>query len=293
MKSHLSIVVPVHTIPSGEGLSALASWSRDIPEECELILSLDLDRDDRSLIDWCEQYIPSRKKIVQQLNRNPGDTRNIGMKLATGDWVAFVDSDDIFNPNNALTAIEHLGESSDLIICRYQTIDLNYNLIRESKNLSRLSELTVNLGFWRCLYRSTVVASTAFPSLRMAEDQIFFSRFMSLNPRVNFSNETIYKYVVGGDQQLTRIDSSKEDLRTAISILQSEINSSRIFMKFRKQLLLRQYTSLLNFSGMTDRIKHSCKLLPFLIRPSYFVCLVSLIPLLVKNRFNNSRAEEL
>jgi len=293
VKSHLSIIVPVHTIPNGEELSALARWSRDIPDECELIFSLDLEREDKSLRDWCEEYLPSRKRIVQQLNRNPGETRNVGMKLATGDWLAFVDSDDIFYPRSALTAIEYFGESSDLIVCRYQTLDLNYNLIKESPNLEKLSELIINLGFWRCLYRRAFAACATFPPLRMAEDQVFFSRILSFNPRVSFSNEFIYNYVIGGDQQLTKSIDAKEDLRTAISILQSEINSSRIFMKFRKQLLLRQYTSLLNFSGMTDRIKYSCKLLPFLIRPSYFVCLVSLIPLLVKNRFNNSRVEEL
>lgn len=188
-----------------------------------------------------------------------------------------------------MIAIEDLGSISDLIVCRYQNLDHEEILINECKMATSLSELTVNLGFWRCLYRRTLANSVVFPSIRMAEDQVYFSRFISLNPKISFSNEKIYGYIIGGSQQLTRLSDAKTDLKNAISILHNEVSQSKIHVWFRKQILLRQYISLLKGARMSDKINYSLRFLSYAIRPSYFSRLIVLVILLIRNQIATVR----
>jgi glycosyltransferase involved in cell wall biosynthesis len=273
---HLSIVVPIHAIPIGDGLSALARWTSKIPENCELIFTLDADDKNRELRNWCETYITSPKKIVQRRSGNPGGSRNVGMEVATGEWLAFVDSDDSFQFSQALRMIKQHGASSDLIVCRYQTFYQNKDFVKRSPRICKLNQLSLDLGFWRCIYRMEFASKVAFPNLRMAEDQIYFSRFLSLNPRIEFGDEVIYEYTVGISTQLTKSSEAKEDLKFAISILREEMETSETQKQVRIQILLRQYFSLLQSLNFNESFSHFIKLMLLISKPQVLRSLLSL-----------------
>ena len=93
----ISIIVPVYNVERylRECLDSIVrleefSW--------EAILIDDGSTDSSGAI--CDEYAEKNHKfkVVHQSNRGVSVARNIGIELAQGDWVWFVDSDDIIIP---------------------------------------------------------------------------------------------------------------------------------------------------------------------------------------------------
>ena len=86
----------------------------------EIILINDGSTDDSGEI--CEEYAAKDKRVrvFHQSNKGVSATRNAGLDLMTGDFVAFLDSDDAYQPNciekmmDAMTRAE-----ADIVACKY------------------------------------------------------------------------------------------------------------------------------------------------------------------------------
>ncbi|PFA18429.1 hypothetical protein CN373_19255 [Bacillus cereus] len=92
-------------------------------KDIEVILVNDGSTDSSSTI--CELYKEkdSRVKVVHKQNSGAGHTRNIGMELATGDFITFCDSDDYWDNLDYLEVInDTLVENSniDMVLIGYK-----------------------------------------------------------------------------------------------------------------------------------------------------------------------------
>lgn len=90
----------------------------------ELLLIDDGSTDDVSLLlDLCKT--DNRIQYYRQENAGPAKARNIGIDYATGKYIAFLDSDDLFLPNKLKIQIEFM-ETSNLMLSHtsYNKIDL-------------------------------------------------------------------------------------------------------------------------------------------------------------------------
>lgn len=119
----VSVIIPVY--------NAEASLKRCLDSICgqtypELEILLINDGSTDSSLEICQAYAARDSRIVlhTQKNAGPSATRNKGLELATGDYLAFVDSDDYIETD----AIEHMAavakeHSVDMVVCNYYEED--------------------------------------------------------------------------------------------------------------------------------------------------------------------------
>jgi len=70
--------------------------------------------------------------IQNETNKGSAETRNVGIRIASGDYITFLDDDDIYLPNKVKTQIEHMIEEySDYCITDLDLYDENDGLIEK------------------------------------------------------------------------------------------------------------------------------------------------------------------
>ncbi|MEL6779847.1 MAG: glycosyltransferase family 2 protein [Cyanobacteria bacterium J06597_16] len=62
-------------------------------------------------VDVCKSFNDPRITIIQQKNRGLSGARNTGIERATGDYIAFLDADDLWLPEKAAKHIQHLEDN--------------------------------------------------------------------------------------------------------------------------------------------------------------------------------------
>lgn len=113
----LSVVVPVYNVEQYLEV-CMQSLLHQTLEDIEIILVDDESPD--NCPQMCDDYAKadSRIKVIHKKNGGLGLARNSGKEIATGEYVAFLDSDDYVD----LTAYEHLyniAKQNDLDMLRY------------------------------------------------------------------------------------------------------------------------------------------------------------------------------
>lgn len=116
----ISIVIPVYNV-EGYLRTCVDSVLSQSYGNFELLLVNDGSRDQSGAI--CDEYAAadSRVVVIHKENEGPSKTRNRGIEEAKGDWLMFVDSDDIL-AEGALQKMHDamLSSGADLCICGYE-----------------------------------------------------------------------------------------------------------------------------------------------------------------------------
>lgn len=88
------------------------------------ILIIDDGSCDRSY-EICQQFVDSRIKIIRQENQGVSAARNRGIEAATGEFLAFLDGDDLWYPEKLFTHVRYLENSPQVGISfsRFSYID--------------------------------------------------------------------------------------------------------------------------------------------------------------------------
>lgn len=116
----VSIIVPTYNVEMyvRQCFNSLLHQTLD---DIEIILVDDGSTDSSGSI--CDEYakIDSRVKVIHQTNRGLGLSRNSGLRIAGGEYVGFVDSDDCVSINMFKTLYENVREyDADISYCTYK-----------------------------------------------------------------------------------------------------------------------------------------------------------------------------
>ncbi len=114
----------------------------------------------------CERELDDFPAIVIHLPRNSGGAsvpRNYGLEVASGKYIAFIDSDDLVKPDYVEKILNKIPERWDYFYIGW-----------ESDEFTIIEPPEWNCSIWNCVYRRTLIGDTRFePSLRIGEDYEF------------------------------------------------------------------------------------------------------------------------
>lgn len=208
----VSIIVPVYNLENyieQSVRSLLTQFYQDI----EIILVDDGSKD--ASLSIIEQLTASDSRIVytSQPNGGAAKARNTGLALATGDFITFVDGDDMLSPNAIRDNIGYLDdEKIDWVAFSVRRVDAQGNYIQTkgvyedfivSSYESITSEAFVPYFYSRklsgvacaAIYRKSSIASISFTEGKYYEDSIYFIDLLCNTKNAILSPKGEYLYV--------------------------------------------------------------------------------------------------
>jgi len=219
MSVSVSVIVPVYNVEKylDECLSSLVNQTLS---DIEIIVVNDGTKDNsQNIIDQYVKQFPNKVISLIKENGGLGDARNYGIPYAKGEYIGFVDSDDIVH----LEMYEKMFnkaklENSDLVLC-----DLEYfyetsseKMVKEG--LVQIENIDINktvflspLFAWNKLYRRTlfIESELKYPIGLWYEDIPVTVPFFTLAKKISYVHETLIYYRQRSTSIMGSVDNPK------------------------------------------------------------------------------------
>lgn len=210
----LSIIIPVYNVESfiEDCLDSVLNFNGR--RSIEMIIVNDCSTDDsRKIIEKKIFNLSSITLINNESNQGLSISRNIGIKHAEGEFIVFLDSDDLLNTNEVYNLVEY-AILNDLDLIEFQYIRFKYNL--EVKNYFATYQQNINGNFldgktallqlfesnsykpvvWNKIYKSDLIKENnlVFFKSRLSEDIHWTPRVYSVAKKVLLTGRLGYFY---------------------------------------------------------------------------------------------------
>lgn len=242
--SLVSIIVPVYN-------------AEDFIEECiqsileqsytqfELILINDGSTDNS--LEICEKYeaIDNRIILLDQMNSGVSSARNAGLNKATGDYIQFIDSDDIVLQDFIKESVYSFKKSnSDLVIKALKKVntltgeEMQHYVVPNIESISKTSFLNNYIMAFMDSGVFNYPVNKMYKRNIIRENNLFFNKDITLAEDVAFNLEYM-RYV----ESLTLLDSRKYIYRVG----SNENSLSQIYKKYFFQQRRKTYFFVMDF----------------------------------------------
>lgn len=215
----VSVIIPLYKVEKYLK-KTINSVLRQTLKDIEIILVNDGSPDSSGEIAEKYKFKDLRVKVIHKENGGISSARNAGLKLATCDYVLFIDSDDwIENEMVYEMYLKAVKYDADLVVCNYSKIYENYierdvlSIRDEVIDISegKLEQYLLNYStgdiVWNKLYKKSIIEDyhVAFQK-NIAEDTLFNLFYILHTKRVCTISKSYYNY-------LQRVDSLVHSFR--------------------------------------------------------------------------------
>ncbi len=281
----ITVIVPIFNMEKYIR-TCLESILEQTLKEIEIICIDDGSTDHTREIISCFQKQHQSIIYVKQENRGAGPARNLGMELATGKYLAFMDADDFYPDCFSMEYLYKMAETSGVdmcggsrSICHKDVIALSGSrkeLIFEEDKRMPSKEFRACSGYQQFIYNTDFIKRNGlnFPDYRRGQDPPFFVKALALAKEITVCKICSYCYRKEHKEVIF-------DERKALD----HIKGMRDTLRITAQCDMREmYTSVLNdffgessaimYKYITDGSQEMLKLLreiKKLISPAYIV----------------------
>ena len=186
----LSIVIPYYeTYELTKKL--LDSLIPQCNEQVEIIL-IDDGCNEIAFNDYVVRRAFNKMHVIHQDNHGVSYCRNKGIEEAAGEYIAFIDSDDMVMPNYIETLLELIDSREEDIIL-FNWLDINTNdVIRHPENCA----------VWKAIYKKDILPRFD-ETMKCREDYYFQKELDSKNCSKYYHDKVLYIYNSGRENSLT------------------------------------------------------------------------------------------
>ncbi len=207
--SLISVVVPVYNIERYLP-KCIESLMAQTYSDWEIMLVDDESTDGSLAI--CNRYSgkDSRIRVIRQAHGGASKARNTGIRMAKGEYIAFVDGDDYVAADylqKLYLALVH--EHASLSVCGLQCINEKGEFLPSPYKNDDVpmkisaSEAICNLGYnvvfgvvWNKLYKRDIFESVQFTEHRTFEDELILHRLYGVCDSIATVPEKLYFYTI-------------------------------------------------------------------------------------------------
>lgn len=206
----ISIIVPVYQVEKylEKCINSIISQTY---KNLEIILVDDGSTDNCPAI--CDRFQTEdpRIKVIHQENGGLSHARNIGLEIATGDYIGFVDSDDWIEPNMYEILMSALQETEAYIAVCNRKLEyedsqspLTYVKSVERKMYSAeealrkliIGDNIIHNTVWDKIYRKNIITNIKFPTGKIYEDYLWTALVIGNSRMIVGIDYLFYHYLI-------------------------------------------------------------------------------------------------
>lgn len=274
MVPKVSIIVAAYNV--GKYIErCLNSLRNQTLKDIEVLVINDGSTDNTKNICHSFEEIDQRFKVFSQENGGLSEARNKGIKIATADFIAFVDGDDYVDETMYEKLYKKItSEKADLAISGFLKIweDQTFRTLKSKRcyfNSSLLNE-DISINFlkkhdepfvvaWNKLYKLEIIKNQKilFVNKAFFEDVGFMVRYLNFTKKICFIKETLY-YYSQRDGSITKSFNPiiEESLKKTLQIAENYYNNnSKNIHIFKLRLLIYTFNYYLNNNFTNNSLK--------------------------------------
>ncbi len=215
--NQISIIVPVYNVAQFLP-KTLDSILAQTYSNIEVILVDDGSSDETG--DICDQYsaMDNRIRVIHKSNAGVSAARNDGLLVATGDYIGFIDGDDLIEKDMFEILLRNAEEyGADISICNMDTVDVDgrQETVYEYATKSIDAEEIVKGYFFdpsiksimysQCnkIFSRNVLSGIWFKPYRYCEDILFVFEAVLNCEKIYYDNRIGYHYIHRKDSAMT------------------------------------------------------------------------------------------
>ena len=222
----VSIIIPVYKVPLEYLQACLNSLMAQTMQESEFIVISDGAPEAECAL--CDEFVKrdSRFKFFKQSHKGVSAARNYGIEQAQGEYIAFVDADDMLL-NNAIELWHNKAKewNSDILASNYAETSADNKIIKKHiwksssvaiidspqrdailKEFIHITTRSISRGPWGKLFRKNFLLESSIRfdnNLQIGEDLVFNFSCFNRASTISFYSDTHYHYRLS-PQSITR-----------------------------------------------------------------------------------------
>ncbi|MFC5684454.1 glycosyltransferase family 2 protein [Flavobacterium sp. MAHUQ-51] len=236
--------------------------------ECIIVNDGSPDKTEEVAKKWLRK--DNRFKYIYKENGGLSSARNIGLDLASGDFIQFLDADDLISKQKMELSLDIFLKFSDLDI-----VISNYNIIvgtnhQRIKPYYNLSDITFNydtvIDKWdvdfaipiHCaIFKASSIITLKFnENLKAKEDWLFWIQFFKNNPNFFYINQQLATYRKHSNSMTQSAKYMQESQNMVLDFIKQELSTLEYEMFLLKRLNLYK-ERYLNLSSKYSNLKNS------------------------------------
>ncbi|MBQ6219893.1 MAG: glycosyltransferase [Methanosphaera sp.] len=265
----ISVLIPVYNVAKYLG-NCLDSVINQTFKDIEIICINDGSTDNSLKI--LEEYArkDERIKIISQENQGLGASRNVAIENAKGDYIFFLDSDDLLFNQTLEKLYENItANKTDIVLCklaRFNKInELNYSIpcfdlesvlqnvdfMNYSFTYKDIKEYVLNNSFSACLKlynrKFLLEEQFKFDTKIFFEDVLFHVKVILKAKKISYVPEFLYKYRLSNDTSIINKQSRPTDIFKVIDSVKNFLQENNCFNEFINEFTLFQIIQITNY----------------------------------------------